>query len=344
MITRRTTMMAGGAALAWSGPGRAQPALQKFTMTHGGDAMHNFPVYVARGAGFFAEEGLEVDWVNVNSGTRQAASVMGGSAEMSPMALFHVLKSNSEGGNLVAIMPIFDVYGMTLVLSNKAMAANNITPDTPIDDKVRRLRGLKIGISSPGSSTDALVRSLFLARGMDPDKEVQLLPIGNGPALLAAFERGLCDGFVYTAPQPEIVAIRKLGASVVDPFRKDVPELVDVPYVVMVTNKATLSQKPALIRGAVRAITRGMRYAYEKPEETRAIMRRAFPSVDQQAFDMAVDTYRMATPHSPVITPGQVTKTLAWMNLGVAHPITARYEDVVAVEPARTAAAELLKS
>ena len=133
---------------------------------------------------------------------------MGGSAEMSPMALFHVLKSSAAGGDLVAIMPIFNVYGMTLVLSNKAIAASGITPGMAIDDKVRRLRGLKIGISSPGSSTDALIRSLFLARGMDPDQQVQLLPIGNGPALLAAFEKGLCDGFVYTAPQPEIVALK----------------------------------------------------------------------------------------------------------------------------------------
>ena len=110
----------------------------------------------------------------------------------------------------------------------------------------------------------------------------------------------------------------------------------------MVARKELLTKQPTLVRGAVRAITRAMRFTYEKPEETRAIMRRYFPAVDQEAFDIAVDTYRMATPHSPVILPSQVTKTLTWMNLGVPNPITARFEDVVAIEPARSIAAELI--
>lgn len=41
--------------------------------------MHFFPYYAARGAGLFAEEGIEVDLVLVGTGTRRAASVMGGS-------------------------------------------------------------------------------------------------------------------------------------------------------------------------------------------------------------------------------------------------------------------------
>src|SRR5271154_5583771 len=106
----------------------ADPPKQKITITHGGDALHYFPMYVARGAGFFAEEGLEVDWVNVNSGTRQAASVMGGSAEFTTLALLHVVKAGAEGANLVALASIFDVYAMTVVLSNEAIARVGITP------------------------------------------------------------------------------------------------------------------------------------------------------------------------------------------------------------------------
>ncbi len=50
------------------------PKLERMTVTAGGEGMHYFPFYVARGGGFFAREGIDVDWVNVNSGTRQAAS------------------------------------------------------------------------------------------------------------------------------------------------------------------------------------------------------------------------------------------------------------------------------
>jgi NitT/TauT family transport system substrate-binding protein len=315
---------------------------QKITITHGGDALHYFPVYIARGAGFFAEEGLDVDWVNVNSGTRQAASVMGGSAEFTTLALLHVIKAGAEGANLIALASVFDVYAMTVVLSNEAIAKVGITPGMAIDDKINRLKGLNIGISSPGSSTDALIRSLFLARGTDPDSVIKLQPFGTGTSILAAFEKKLSDGFVYVAPIPEIVQMKGLGRAVVDPFSGEVPELNGVPYVVLATSRDTLAKKPAIVAAATRAITKAMRFVQEKPEETRTLMRQYFAEIDPAAFALAIATYQKGSPKTPVITREQVDKTTAWMNLGAAKSISTRYEDVVAPAPAIQAAHDLL--
>jgi NitT/TauT family transport system substrate-binding protein len=175
------------AAIVLPGIASAQQKLDKLTITSGGDGMHYFPFYVARGGGFFAKEGIDAEWVNVNSGTRQAASIMGGSADMTPMAFFHVIKARGEGADIVAIGDVFDVYGMTIVLSNEAIERKGIKLDMPIDEKVKRLEGLKIGISSPGSSTDALIRSVLVARNYDPDKTVSLVPFGAGTSILAGF-------------------------------------------------------------------------------------------------------------------------------------------------------------
>ena len=85
----------------------------------------------------------------------------------------------------------------------------------PIDEKIKRMQGLKIGMSSSGSSTDALIRSLFLARGYDPDKVVNLQPLGNGPgpARCWFFEKKLIDGVVWPSPVPEIIEYRGLGRT-----------------------------------------------------------------------------------------------------------------------------------
>jgi NitT/TauT family transport system substrate-binding protein len=321
----------------------ADPPKQKITITHGGDALHYFPMYVARGAGFFAEEGLDVDWVNVNSGTRQAASVMGGSAEFTTLALLHVIRAGSEGGSLVALSSIFDVYAMTVVLSKDAIAKVGITPTMAIDDKVMRLKGLNLGISSPGSSTDALIRSLFLARHMDPDSMVKLQPFGTGTAILAAFEKQLTDGFIYVAPVPELAEMRGLGSAVINPFSGEVPELNGVPYVVLATSRDLLTTKPELVAATVRAVTKAMRFVQEKPEESKKIMRQYFADIDPTAFDLAEATYRKGSPKTPVITREQIDKATAWMNLGVAKPISARYEDIVAPAAAQAALASLPK-
>jgi NitT/TauT family transport system substrate-binding protein len=307
----------------------SQPKLEKLTITSGGDGMHYFPFYVARGGGFFAKEGIDAEWVNVNSGTRQAASIMGGSADMTPMAFFHVIKARGEGADIVAIGDVFDVYGMTIVLSNAAIEKKGIKLDMSIDEKVKRLEGLKIGISSPGSSTDALIRSVLLARGYDPDKTVSLLPFGAGTSILAAFEKKLTDGVVYVAPIPEIIEQKGLGKIVINPFKNEVPELVNVPFVVTVTSRATLEKKPDLMRRAMHALAKAMDFAQTHPEETAKIMRQYFPDLDELLFKQVVETYRKATPRSPVLTKEQVDKTVAWMNIGAKQKVAAKFEDVV---------------
>jgi sulfonate transport system substrate-binding protein len=307
----------------------AQQKLDKLTITSGGEGMHYFPFYVARGGGFFAKEGIDADWVNVNSGTRQAASIMGGSADMTPMAFLHVIKARGEGADIVAIGDEFDVYGMTIVLSNEAIARKGIKSDMSIDEKVKRLEGLKIGISSPGSSTDALIRSVLLARGYDPDKTVSLLPFGAGTSILAAFEKKLADGVVYVAPIPEIIEQKGLGKTIINPFKNEVPELVNVPYVVIATSRATLEKKPDLMRRAMRALAKAMDFAQTHPTETAKIMRQYFPDLDEALFQTVVETYRKATPRSPVLTREQVDKTVAWMNIGAKTKVSAKFEDVV---------------
>lgn len=325
------------------GSANAQQKLDTLTITSGGDGMHYFPYYIARGGGFFAKEGIDAEWVNVNSGTRQAASVVGGSADMTPMAFFHVIEARAEGADMVAIGDVFDVYGMTVALSNAAIEKKGIKLDMPIDEKVKRLEGLKIGISSPGSSTDQLIRSILLARGYDPDKTVSLLPFGAGSSILAAFEKGLTDGVVYVAPVPEIIEQKGLGKTVINPFKNEVPELVDVPFVVTVTSRATLEKKPDLMRRAMRALTEAMEFAHNNPEETAKIMRQYFPDIDELLFNQVVETYRKATPRSPVLTREQLDKTVAWMNIGAQKKTTAKFEDVVDDSLANEALADLKK-
>ena len=332
MYRKFCQMLAVATVLAVSTSGADAQTKQKLTMTFGGFGMHFFPLYVAKGAGFFDREGLDVEIVDVGSGTRQAAAVMGGSADMAPLGFFHVIKARGESADLVAISALFDVYGMTIVLSNEAIARAGIVPGMPLDERVKRLAGMKIGISSPGSSTDALIRSVLTARGHDPDKVASLQPFGSGSSILAAFEKKLSDGFVYVAPLPEIVEQKKLGRSVIDPFLGEVPELNGVPYVVMVSSRATLKAKGDLVRRGLVAVAKAMVFLRENPEETAKAVRPFFANLDEPVFRAAVERYRKASAGQLELTPQHVAKTVAWMNIGAKSKTEAKFEDVVAAD------------
>ncbi len=318
--------LASGTAFAQT----ASPAKQKITITSVGDGFQFFPVYIARGAGLFAAEGLDADWVNVGSGTKQAASVMGGSAEMTPLALMHAIKSQAEGADLVAFANLLNDWSMVVVLSNDAIKSAGLELTMSVDEKIKRLSGLKLGITSPGSSTDVSIRKMFLARGMVPDQVVKLQPLGDGTAILAAFDKKLVDGFA-----------RGIGKIVVNPMAREVPEQVGVPYAVMATSRATFAKKPEVIRASARAMTKALTFAHDKPEETLKIMQHYFPDVEASILARIVTTYRAALPSTPVISREEVAKTVAFMNIGAAKPIDVTYESVVLPEPAEAAAAAL---
>jgi NitT/TauT family transport system substrate-binding protein len=321
-------LLVAGLALG-GGTAGAQLKLEKLTVPLS-DGLHYFPVYVARGGNYFAEEGIEPDWVNLAAGPKQIASLVGGSSDMLAISLIQVIKARAAGNDIVVLGSTFDVYGVKVALTNEAIAKVGIISGMPIDEKVKRMQGLKIGMSSSGSSTDTLIRSLFLARGYDPDKVVNLVPLGNGAALLAAFEKKLIDGLVWPSPIPEIVEFRGLGKTVVDPFSGEVPELNGVPYLVLATSRAELEKKPELLKRAMRAIARAMEFSAAEPVESCKMVRRSFPDVEESVFKKACETYRKGTPRTLQFTKDQLDKTLAWMNLGAKTPVTAKFEDMSA--------------
>lgn len=321
----------------------AQPR-QKVTFALGGDGFHMSLIHLAMKGGFMAQEGLEGEIIDVGTNARQAAAVMGGSVDFAPMGLIQVIKAHLQGGNMITVAMLFDTLDISVVLSTEAIAKAGITPGMSIDERVRRMQGMKIAITSAGSTTDTVVRSLLKKRGLDPDKVVTIQPIGSGATMLAALEKKQTDGFAASAPHVQSAELKGVGRIIVDPFSGEAPEMVGVPYLVLNTSKDTLKNRPQLVRSTVRAMTRAMRFAAEQPAEARAILRKHFPDLDEATFNAIWTRYSKGIPKSPVVSPEKIDKTIEWLNITTSPPVVVKYEGVANADAARPAEAELLKN
>jgi NitT/TauT family transport system substrate-binding protein len=306
--------------------------------------LHWYPFYVALGANYFADEGLDVEIVGLNSGTAMAAAIAGGGADVAPLAMTHAVTSGAQGGGLVATSALFNVYPNSVVLTKEAIAKSGITSGMPLDEKIKRLAGLTLGITAPGGASDIQIRKMLLTRGLDPDKVVKLQPLGNQAAMLAAVQKKAVDGFVMSSPVDEIAQQRGTGIIAINPFAEPIPELAEVPYSVWGTSRTTLQKRPAVIAASLRAITKAIKLAAESPEETLRVMRPQIKDVPPEALDAVIEKYRHGAARTPVISPAQVDATVRWMNLGESKPISVRFEDVVDNGGAEAAAAAILKS
>lgn len=337
----RRSLVAAVVLSACIQPGVAQNR-QKVTVALGGDGLQIAALHIANGAGFFKEEGIDIELVDVNSGPRQAGAVMGGSALFAPLGLIHSIKIISEGGTMVAMAAMTNVIDLHVVISKAAIAKTGLSKSLPIDERIKRMKGLRIGISSPGSTTDTSTRNLFKARGYDPDSYVQLVPLGGGTNMLASFEQGLVDGFVWSAPQPQVAVQKGLGEIIIDPFDKDVPEAADIPYQVMAVNGATAKANEDLLNRSIRALTKGYKFARENPDKALAIMQARFPEFDKEILTKVWPNYMKGLPETPVISRQQFIRTQEWLNITAAKKFDTKFDAVVVNAGAERAAKDLL--
>ncbi|HZQ59949.1 MAG TPA: ABC transporter substrate-binding protein [Casimicrobiaceae bacterium] len=341
VVTRAIALLALTVVALLAATAQAQPRT-KVTLTMGGDGLQFITQHIAMRGGFFAQEGLDAQTLDVGSGPRQVAALMGGSSEFSLLGMIQIVKANAEGANLVGVSTAFDILDIQIVLSNDAIKKTGISESMSIDEKVKRMQGLRFGITSPGSTTDTFVRTLFRARGLDPDKVATIQPMGGGSNMLAALEKGATDGFAWGAPQSQIAAVKNVGRIVINPFTGEVPEVRNVPYLVLVTSRQTLEQKPEIIRAAVRAMTRAMKFAHDNPDGARALVRQQFPDIDEAVFNRAWTDYRKGIPASPVISQEQLQNTTNWLNITAKTPLKPKYEAVISSDFAQKAAADIL--
>lgn len=338
MVLARVVLLMAALVLAVSGPASAEDKLQKVTIASAGKAMSFIMQYVAIGAGYYKDEGLEPETIEVSSGTSQAAAVMGGSADFTQLGMPHTLRAVARGGDLVAIGSGFDKYPIALVISKTAAQRLGITDAMPPGEKIKRLHGLTIGITSPGSSTDEFMRTIMMVRGMDPDKDVKLQPIGIGAPMVAAMQLGRTDGFAFMSPFTDMAVSRGIGTVIADPMQDNLPEYHDVPYQVITTSRKTIEARRPILLAALRAMTRAMLLCREHPDQAKRIVREFFKDVDDADFNIAFDTYVKAVPTTPMVTPAQVTNTLKMLNLSEKTPLNPSYDQVTDMSMAREAA------
>jgi NitT/TauT family transport system substrate-binding protein len=178
----------------------APPEKSKVVIAVGGKAsLYYLPLCLADRLGYFSDEGLQVDMVDFAGGAKALQAMMGGSADVVSGGFDHVMVMRARGQNLRA----FVLQGATPAISLGVAKERAAQYKSPKD-----LRGMKIGVSAPGSSTHAFVNHLLALAGLAPD-DVSIIGVGTGPAAVAAMQAGHLDAIVNI--EPAITMMERAG-------------------------------------------------------------------------------------------------------------------------------------
>ena len=169
------------------------------TIAVGGKAsLYYLPLTIAAQLGYFRDEGLQVEILDFAGGAKALQAMMGGGADVVSGGFDHVMVMRARGQNLRG----FVLQGATPAIS--LGVATGRAYRSPKD-----LKGMKIGVSAPGSSTHAFINYLLATAGIAPD-DVSIIGVGTGPAAVAAMQAGHLDAIANI--EPAITLMEKSGS------------------------------------------------------------------------------------------------------------------------------------
>lgn len=306
-ITRRDVLKFAGVAGATTfAPGLVQAqALEKknVTIAVGGQALiYYLPLSIANVRGYFKDEGLDVQVVDFAGGSKALQAVVGGSADVVSGAFEHTITLQSKGQFYRAFAQQGRAPMIVLAVSTKTMADYK----TPAD-----LKGKKIGVTAPGSSTN-MMASFFLAQhGLKPS-DVAFIGVGGGAGAITAMRTGQIDAIANLDPVISTL-LKEDAIKVIADTRtlEDTKKIFggNMPAACLYTSQGFLDNNPNTAQALANAIVRADKWIHAaSPEEIAKVVPEQYLLGDRELYEQALKANKEAlSPDGTVDADGPET-------------------------------------
>ena len=301
-------------------PAHAQPAPKKVRMGISSTNVSFLAMFTAQHKGFYRDEGIELELIYMPANLASTA-VMTGDVDYNG-AVTGVIGAAVRGQPMKVV--IFTVARPLLFLMSKK----------EIKD-IKQLKGKKVAGSSPGGSATILANEALRKYGLEPGKDVAVLPMaGAASARFAVLESGAVDASLLSVPE-NIIAQEKGYNELA--FLGDV---IDYPQNGFGTSEKRIRENPEEVYKMVRATLRGLMFTWEKKnhEQVLEVIMKRFKLQDpKMAGEMFRHVMRVLTRDAAVKTESiQTIIDLARENAKVTHPFSiGQVVDYSFVEKAR---------
>lgn len=296
--------------------------LTRITLAFPSEGFLYVPIYVAQKQGYFAEEGLDVQVVVFQKGGSAAlTAVLGRDADAYVGLPAVAVRARTKGQNVQAFAAVQTQFGSTVVIDGASAAKAGVSTGSSVADRARALKGLRIGVTGPGSTTDMLVRYLARDAGLNPDRDFTIMPIGGAPNMLAAFSQGSINGFSLSPPTITTAA-QQGGFVLMDLAKGEYKPLDGFLFTAMIAREDWLASNRASAEKMVRALWRAEQLIATQPDTARESVRPYFAHTDTAIFNAAWAASLPSYPATPRIEQDGVQKNINFMNAVENDPVS----------------------
>ena len=254
----------------FSSVSHAQPrgGTEKIRITYAANNLGFLQMFLAKDRGFYAAQGLETELIRV-SPVAAVSALIGGDADYTEL-LTSSVRAAAKGAPIRVVSmavgaPFFSLIGRA--------------PFKAVKD----LKGATVGVNAIGGSNYISTRMLLLHYGIDPERDIKMLPLGDHKTLYEALKLGRVDA-VTVNPPFSVLLIRE-GF----PLLAHSAKIVSFPIGGVATTLKKINQNRDQVKRVVKAEMEALRYLRQQPQGTIDLISKRFaiePAV-------AADSYRL---------------------------------------------------
>lgn len=250
----------------------AQTPSQKAVISYSSGGITSIDLFIAREKGFFREEGLDPQLVQMRASIAITAGIAGDVDALGSIG--SAIRGIQRGASL-------RVVAVTLRRPLFWLIAR------PEHRSIKDLKGKVLGVVTIGGSQHTMAKRMLTLGGLDPDKDLTTVQVGEESVQLQAL---VSNAIQVAAISPPWVFIGrdKFKMNILD---SSIDKFASIQNGLAVHTK-TLQERPELVKKMLRARAKGNRYHYENERETSEMLARLW-QVDPRT---ALESYRSSKP------------------------------------------------
>jgi NitT/TauT family transport system substrate-binding protein len=256
--------------------------------------------FIAQDAGFYKKEGLKVEDRNL-TGVASTNAVIAGSADFTVGTGATMLRAVANGQKLLAIGTLVDRPLVELVIRKDIADAAGITDKTPVNERLKLLKGKTVAVQGIGSIIHAMQRLAARRVGLDPDNDMRVAPM-EPSAMLPALKAKKIDAFATSLPYTTQAVVSGDAVMLASGPNADLPEYVPFDYVVLYTRPEVCEKEPVKCEKMARALKGATDFIVKKPDEALKLLKKRFANLDEKVLNAAWATVSKAHSRTSLST------------------------------------------
>ena len=235
--------------------------------------MGNIIIFITKEGKLFEKYGLDAEVITVMGSGIGSKALISGNLDIIPIATPTVIAANLAGADMAIL-----AHTMPAVVH-----ALMVRPDIK---RPEDLKGKKIGVSSLGSLTDFLVRSIAKKKGLNPDRDITLITTGGSDTeRVMALKAGSVEASAVSHPGYGIA--RKMGFSMLWDSAKE----LDYPWMEITTRRAAIKSDRELITQYMKAHLEGIALFKTNRDFSIKVIKKVMKMTDDEMVNETYDIF-----------------------------------------------------